>query len=464
MNRAERRRQERLAKKSGGAGAPVSAAATIEGLQAQAAEQYKQGRKREALTTCRRLLSRAPERPDFHAFAGMIALEIDDVPGAVKYYRRAVDLRFEYPEAHYNLGNAYKRLGRSADAAAAYETALDQRPDLGPAWHNLGSLRQADGDLDGARAAFAQAVITMPEAPETLRSFGIVLHKLGELQEAERRFRQALDLQPDWPLGMSNLMNILMSDGRHREALELADRWLKVEPWSTDATARKVVCLVELDRLDDARTYLDFDRFVWTRDWEAPAGYASIEAFNQALVEHVLAQKSLKVPPADSPTYHHPKLHITDELLAGKRGPMTALEGMIRASIEAYRDDVLAADPDHPLAKNWPAKWHLSTWATLLDDGGNLVPHIHIEGYIGGVYYPALPDVIDRPEAAPAGWFEMGRPPAEMSSEKEPLVRAVQPAEGRMIVFPGYFYHRTVPFDTPGRRISIAFDLVPERE
>lgn len=464
MNRAERRRQEKLAKKKRAAGGPVSDEAALDGLQSQASEQYRLGRKREALATCRRLISFAPDRADIHAFAGMISLEIEDVAGAVKLYRRAVEIRPNYPEAHYNLGNAYKRLGRGAEAAAAYQTALDERPDLGPAWHNLGSLRQADGDLTGARQAFAQAAITMPDAAETMRSFGIVLHKLGEIDEAERRFRKALELQPDWPLGFSNLMNILMADGRHEEALALADRWLEIEPWSTDATARKVICLVELGRLDDARYYLDFDRFVWTRDWHAPAGFASVPAFNQALVEHVTSHKTLRVPPEDSPTYHHPKLHITDELLAGKRGPMTSLEGMIRAGIEAYREEVLAANPDHPLAVNWPKKWRLSTWATLLDDGGNLVPHIHIEGYIGGVYYPALPDVVDAPEAAPAGWFELGRPPDEMRSDKEPLVQAVQPAEGRMIVFPGYFYHRTVPFETPGRRISIAFDLVPERD
>lgn len=467
MNRAERRRQERLAKKRGGA-EPESADATVDGLQARASEQYRLGRKREALATCRRLLSQAPERADIHAFAGMVALEIDDVPGAIKLYRRAVELRADYPEAHYNLGNAYKRAGRPADATAAYEAALDLRPDLGPAWHNLGSLRQAEGDVAGARAAFAQAVITMPEAAEAQRAFGIVLHKLGELGEAERRFRRALELQPDWPLGFSNLINILTADGRHGEALELADKWLEIEPWSTDATARKVVCLAELGRVEEARYYLDFDRFVWIRDWDAPAGYPSVEAFNEALVEHVVNHKTLHVPPEDSPTYHHPKLHITDELLAGKRGPMTALEGMIRQSIEAYRAEVLAANPDHPLARNWPEKWRLSTWATMLEDGGNLVPHIHIEGYLGGVYYPALPDVVGTPEAAPAGWFEIGRPPDEMRAgpqedDKELLVRAVQPAEGRMIVVPGYFYHRTVPFETPGRRISIAFDLVPER-
>jgi hypothetical protein len=30
-----------------------------------------------------------------------------------------------------------------------------------------------------------------------------------------------------------------------------------------------------------------------------------------------------------------------------------------------------------------------------------------------------------------------------------------------MILFPSYFYHRTIPFESSQRRISIAFDAVP---
>ena len=37
----------------------------------------------------------------------------------------------------------------------------------------------------------------------------------------------------------------------------------------------------------------------------------------------------------------------------------------------------------------------------------------------------------------------------------------VRPEEGLLVLFPSYFYHRTIPFDDPGTRISIAFDVVP---
>ena len=47
-----------------------------------------------------------------------------------------------------------------------------------------------------------------------------------------------------------------------------------------------------------------------------------------------------------------------------------------------------------------------------------------------------------------------------------PVLR-VRPVEGLLVLFPSYFYHRTIPFggdgpfDSGGTRISVAFDFVP---
>ena len=35
--------------------------------------------------------------------------------------------------------------------------------------------------------------------------------------------------------------------------------------------------------------------------------------------------------------------------------------------------------------------------------------------------------------------------------------------EGRVVLFPSYFYHRTIPFESDEQRISIAFDLMPHK-
>ena len=38
--------------------------------------------------------------------------------------------------------------------------------------------------------------------------------------------------------------------------------------------------------------------------------------------------------------------------------------------------------------------------------------------------------------------------------------RRLQPDPGTLVLFPAYFYHRTIPFAGAGRRISIAFDVL----
>ncbi|NIR28181.1 MAG: hypothetical protein GWN84_02375 [Gammaproteobacteria bacterium] len=89
------------------------------------------------------------------------------------------------------------------------------------------------------------------------------------------------------------------------------------------------------------------------------------------------------------------------------------------------------------------------------------MPHVHLDGYLGGVYYVELPDAMREASDDRAGWFELGRAPDEFDLEAEPEVCAIRPEEGRMILFPAYFYHGTVPFESGQRRISIAFDVVP---
>ncbi len=41
-------------------------------------------------------------------------------------------------------------------------------------------------------------------------------------------------------------------------------------------------------------------------------------------------------------------------------------------------------------------------------------------------------------------------------------MRTFQPEEGLMLLFPSYFYHRTVPFEAAEERISISFDVKPK--
>lgn len=422
---------------------------------------HRMGRLEDALKVCREILELQPERPDVLGFAGMIALELGRDAEAVRLNEAALAHRPEDAGTHHNLGNALKNMGRAEEAATAFRRAVEIKPDLVPAHNNLGNVLFALGRLEEAEEAYRGALAVVPGEAEILRNLGIVLRKLGRLEEAAATFRRVLEIKPGWPIVYTSLTTVLLELGQARAVVEVCEDWLGHSPGDIEALSVKALALNEVGESDAARVLLDYDRFVQVRTIEAPAPFADLAEFNEALARHVYAHPTLKVPPEDDPTYHHPALEITDELLTESKGPMAYLEEIILEAVADYRRTV-PAEPPHPFLARWPERWHLASWATVLRGQGNLVPHIHFDGYLGGVYYPRMPDVVAEPGQDHAGWFELGQPPPELHCRAAPETRLIQPAEGRMLLFPSYIYHRTVPFHSAQHRISIAFDVVPE--
>ena len=56
--------------------------------------------------------------------------------------------------------------------------------------------------------------------------------------------------------------------------------------------------------------------------------------------------------------------------------------------------------------------------------------------------------------------FETSGSQDDFHATREPEVRLFKPEEGLMILFPSYFYHRTIPFEAEDVRISISFDVL----
>jgi tetratricopeptide (TPR) repeat protein len=464
MSRKERRYQQKMAAKpeTGASAAPSAAALVlIARLQSQAIAFQQRGQPRLALKVAKEILRLQPARADVLGYAGRLALETGDNEEAAALYRRALALRPDLAELHYNLANALSQQGRLEEAAGVYRQALALRADFMPAYHNLGNVLRGLGRTEEAVEAYRRALAVKATA-EGERDLGIALSILGRLDEAIAAYRRSLALPGHRTDLYSNLANALLEAGDAAGALAACERWLQLVPASIEASALKALALNAIGDKAGARRLLDFDRFVRVVDFTAPPpGYQSIAAFNAALAEHVERHPTLKVPPRDQPTYHNDALQITDELLSPPKGPMVVFETMMRRAVMNYVESV-PREPPHPFPEHIPQRWHFGCWATRLLGEGNLEPHIHFTGYIGGVYYPLLPDIVKENGRGEAGWFELGRPPERLACNAEPLARRIQPREGRLILFPGYFFHATIPFEAPQRRISIAFDVMPQ--
>ena len=150
----------------------------------------------------------------------------------------------------------------------------------------------------------------------------------------------------------------------------------------------------------------------------------------------------------------------TGELLAGFDGPMAPLRESINSAVRAYLQN-MPDDPAHPMSVWRPTEWTITSWGVVMFNRGHERAHIHPKGWLSGVLYVQLPEIINDPLRRPEGWLEFGRPTSQLHVRTPPEVIHYQPRYGVMYLFPSYFYHGTVPFRSEERRICVAFDIEP---
>ena len=96
----------------------------------------------------------------------------DRLAEAIACYRRALELKPDYAEAHNNLGTTLQAQGKLAEAIACYRRALELKPDYAEAHNNLGTALQAQGKLDEAIACYRRALELKPDFAEAHNNLG----------------------------------------------------------------------------------------------------------------------------------------------------------------------------------------------------------------------------------------------------------------------------------------------------
>lgn len=373
------------------------------------------------------------------------------------------------PKALEMVGQDIKA-GRLKQALSGLEEVLQHQPDRADVCVAAGTICVDLQEFDKATHHYSNAIKN--DAANARAQFGLALaHKsLGNFDKAEPAAREAVSLTNDAVEPLRLLIELLWALGYTKDIPDLCRKLLVQEPHRTDTAMFEGMAYYHQGEREKGRAVFGFDDLVEVHDLEAPAGYEDMTAFNKALAAHIVDHPTMAVPDKDHPTYHNEQLNITRELIgpnaSGDPGPIAELEAMIAAKVDDYITRK-RAELDHDFIKRWPKKSRLTAWGTLLKGQGNLVSHIHLDGYLGMVYYPELPQEM-RADAADSGedqrgFLQLGDPPDDFPVKVEPDTYTIQPKEGRLIMFPGCFFHRTVPFQSKDRRISIAFDVVAEK-
>ena len=249
MNRAEKRRQKKLAKKAVGNAKPGNAIQESIDL---ALQHHAAGRLPEAERIYQQILQADPNQPIALHLLGVIAHQVGKNDIAVDLITKALAIKPDYAEAHYNLGKAFTELGNLGEAAASYHKALAIYPDYAEAHNNLGLALQDLGDLDEAVASYRKAIAIKSDFAEAHNNLGLALQDLGELDEAVASYHKALALNPDYTEAHNNLGVAFKKLGKLDEAVASYHKALTLNPDFAEAHSNLGLALQDLGELDEA--------------------------------------------------------------------------------------------------------------------------------------------------------------------------------------------------------------------
>lgn len=410
-----------------------------------------------ALEEVERALAGGLAGPDTQTLRAHLLADVGRFDEAVAAYRAVTREAPAHLDAQETLARLLPQLGRGGEALGGFRSALEQAPGARPLWNAAMATAKALGEpaqlLEWAQAAERR----FGAEPDLVLARASAQMMLGEAQTARDALLPLAAAHPDQVGVQLHLASALIQSG---------------DPARAEAPALRATELAPLDQwgwsyltviwrlLGDAREdwLADYDRFVMPVDVPPPPGFADQNDFLAALTERLTALHTTHAHPADQTLRYGTQtrgnlFEKTDPLIQG-------LADSIRGAVER-RIAALPHDPAHPfLGRNSGRIAFSASWSVRLRSTGFHINHIHPSGWLSSALHISLPPEVTGEGALPAGALTFGVPDKAFGLDLPPRQIEV-PKPGQLVIFPSYFWHGTLPFESEEPRLTVAFDALP---
>jgi len=191
---------------------------------------YSNGQIQEALGAVEALIKEYPNEALLYNISGVCYKAIGKLDETVKSFEKALTIKSDYAEVHYNLGVTLQELGQLDAAVKSYENALAIKPDYANACNNLGNVLKDLGQLDASIKSFEKAIAIKPDYAEAHNNLGVTFQKLGQQDTAAKYYEKALAIKPDYAEAYRNHGNVQSDLKRLNEALASYERAFVLKP------------------------------------------------------------------------------------------------------------------------------------------------------------------------------------------------------------------------------------------
>lgn len=197
---------------------------------------------------------------EIHNDLGVDALRNGRPQEALKEFDIALQSDPEMPEANLGRGLVLEYgFGKLAEAEHAYRRALQERPSYSEAHNNLGQLLARQGRYDEAVRAFDAALDNMDyREPFIARcNKGQALWRSGRRDEGLAELKSCTALTPRYCQGRREFGRLLLGDGKVKEALEELQAYVRFCDGQADAHYQLGLGLMKAGRLDEAKAQFE---------------------------------------------------------------------------------------------------------------------------------------------------------------------------------------------------------------
>ena len=372
--------------------------------------------------------------------------------------RDCVDLEPRLIEAQNQLAQLiWMRTGDLAQATVPLDRALQVFGNEDALWAAKAAILQGGGDAHAAYACVA-ARLSRPQSPPML----LVRAGLAALEfdsaSALTLAERALHALPQNAAARTLLAAAQLGVGDARGALAQCETLLANAPDDQYLISLQTVAW---RLLGDPRyeIFCDYKNLIFPVQLEAPPPWTDLAAF----IADVRVSLSRLHDPNGHPLLFQSLRHGTETTQELSRNPDPAIQALFKsfaAPIRAYLSRV--GPGTDPLRRRNKGLWRFNgSWSVRLRALGHHRSHVHPRGWISSACYLELPDCMNDARTN-EGALTFGQP-SILTTPTLDTEHTVRPRVGMLVLFPSYFWHGTVPFESSQPRLTVAFDAVPER-
>ncbi len=352
----------------------------------------------------------------------------------------SIQLKLEDPEsAEENLRTALRYAGNDHDLRLTLADVLYER-----------------GKIDEARSLLEKSLDRQNPQLQIVFRLGVICMRQGEADQATGFFTKALTIEPQNIAVMNQLADHYLLNRRLEEARDLLDKILQLSAGNTRALSQLAVLL---NLAGDRESLLELyaaDTLLRETFVTVPGDYSTLHQFNAALIACTEQFAEMWTDSEHRATFNG----LQSRSISALPTPVMAhMNELINSATAAMRERCKKL-PQFQFSRAIPDRYKVESWIVRLNDGGFQKPHVHPVGWLSGCYYLQVPGEVRQGDSK-SGWLEFGRT-EEVYGVSSPVVfHHVQPEPGKLVTFPSYYWHCTVPFTSTEERICIAFDIRP---